>query len=51
MIRLAQTAACCSLRSRRGSHIEIVQDGVTRNADAELRVCDQPRVGATPSRT
>ena len=36
---LAQTAACCSLRSRRDLYFEIIQIGITRNADTEPRVC------------
>jgi hypothetical protein len=44
---LAQPAARCSLRSRMGLHFEIVQGGVTRNADTELRVCGSPVVAAS----
>jgi uncharacterized protein len=35
---LPQTAACCSLRSRRDLYLGIVQIGATRNADTEPRV-------------
>ena len=37
-----QTAACCSLRSRRDLYFEIIQIGITRNADTEPRVCASP---------
>jgi len=36
---LAQTAACCSLRSRRDLDFEIIEIEITRNADTEPRVC------------
>jgi len=38
---LAQTAAGCSLRSRRDLYFEIIE--ITRNADSEPRVCASPR--------
>ena len=39
---LAQTAAFCSLRSRRDMYVEIIWIGITNNADTETRVCASP---------
>ena len=36
---LAQTAACCGLRFRKDLYFEMIPIGITRNDDAETRVC------------
>ncbi len=36
---VAQTATCCSLRSGKGPHFELIQIGSVRNAGTEPRVC------------
>jgi len=46
---LAQTAARCSLRSRRDLDFEIIQFGIMGNADTEPRVCASP--GSLPIET